>query len=65
MTILENYLSPFILLYIHHIFRKSISAVMNIEVLPVAHVFKVLFALNVVLIFKLLDVIIDPSIGLL
>jgi len=32
---------------------------MNIEVLPVAHV------LNVVLIFKLLDVIIDPSIGLL
>jgi len=32
---------------------------MNIEVLPVAHV------LNVVLIFKLLEVIIDPSIGLL
>ena len=59
MGILEYYLSPFILLYIHHIFGKSISAVMNIEVLPVAHV------LNVVLIFKLLDVIIDPSIGLL
>ena len=59
MTILENYLSPFILLHIHHIFGKSISAVMNIEVLPVAHV------LNVVLIFKLLNVIIDPSIVLL
>jgi len=53
------------LLYIHHIFGKSISAVMNIEVLPVAHVFKVLFVLKVVLIFKLLEVIIDPSIGLL
>jgi len=35
---------------------------MNIEVLPV---FKVLFALNVVLIFKLLEVIIHPLIGLL